>query len=578
MDLRVIKDAEALAEAVRRLEERPILACDLETTGLDPHRDQTLLIQIGDDRLQVAVDVREVEDLTPLKRVFQRPGLTVFHNAQFDLKFLKLLGLEVARPQDTMLLEILLAGGRKIGARTLKASCERRVGVSLDKAERTTFVGFEGTLTENQITYALDDVLATWHLFVAQAPEIERQGLGRVAQIEGAAVDAFAELELRGMNLDRAAWEAVLAEAQAAKEQARKALEQALKPVVGADLFGNVQVNYESEQELRDVFARLGYPDLPDLGKKTLSRLDHPVARGLLEWREHQKILSTYGEGFLSHLHPVTGRIHARFKQIGASTGRTACEAPNLQNIKSGDRFRAAFRAPPGRRIVTADYSACELRILAEVSGDPVFVRTFAEGGDLHAIVATKMFGKEVSKTEHPELRSRAKAISFGLVYGMGAGGLAAQLDCPVSEAETLLDQYFRTYPKIRTWLERTAEAGMKRGWAETLAGRRLYLEETDDPERKSQLSRIARNMPIQGTSADITKLAMARVVRAFRQEGLDAFLVNSVHDELVVEVAEGDAEAAAEVLRREMVAAGAAFLKKVPMEVDVHVGEHWSK
>ncbi len=574
----MIQDDAALREAVRRLEGRPVLACDLETTGLDPHRDKTLLIQIGDDRLRVAVDARQISDLSPLKAVLERPGITVFHNAQFDLKFLKKLGLEVSRPQDTMLLEMLIAGGRKIGPRTLKASAERRVGISLDKAERTTFVGFEGTLTESQIEYALDDVLATWHLFVAQAPEIERAGLSRVAQIEGAAVDAFAELEWRGINLDRVAWEAILAGAGAARDAARKDLEKALLPVVGGDLFGNVQVNYESETELRDVFARLGYEELPDLSKKTLSRVDHPVARGLLAWRAQQKILSAYGEGFLAHIHPVTGRIHPRFRQIGASTGRASCQDPNLQNIQHGDAFRAAFAAPAGRRMVTADYATCELRILAEMSGDPVFVKTFADGGDLHAIVASRLFGKPVSKTENPELRARTKAINFGLVYGMGAAGLAGQLEIPVPEAEKLLEQYFKTYPKIRAFLEETAEAGLGRGYAVTLAGRRLYLDGTDDPERRSSLSRVARNMPIQGTSADITKLAMARAARAFRREGLDAFLVNSVHDELVVEAAEGDAEAAAEVLRREMVAAGDAFLASVPTVVDVTVADHWAK
>ncbi|RMG17490.1 MAG: hypothetical protein D6729_08795 [Deltaproteobacteria bacterium] len=574
----LIEDERSLRSACERLAARPILACDLETTGLDPHRDTVLLIQLGDGRLQVAVDARKVTDLSPLRQVLERPGLTVFHNAQFDLKFLKGLGLEVRRPQDTMLLEILLAGGRRVGARTLKASCDRRVGVSLDKAERATFVGFEGTLTESQIAYAIDDVIATWHLFLAQVPEIERAGMREVARIEGAAVDAFAELEWRGIYLDRAAWEAVLAEAETARDAARKKLERALLPVVGGDLFGNVHVNYESEEALREVFERLGYPDLPNLTRATLSRLDHPVAAALLEYRKHQQVLSRYGEGFLSHIHPVTGRVHARFRQIGASTGRASCEAPNLQNIQSGDAFRRAFCAPPGRKIVTADYAGAELRIIAEMSGDPVFLETFERGGDLHAIVASQIFHTEVSKTVRPELRARAKAINFGLAYGMGAGGLAAETGLPRAEAERLLETYFRTYPRIRAFFEDLAQTGLERGYAVTLAGRRLYLEESDDPQRRAHLERVAKNMPIQGSSADIVKLAMARATRRMREEGLDAFIVNTVHDELVFEVSEGDAARAAEVLEAEMVAAGQAFLHRVPTVVDVHVGDHWAK
>lgn len=578
MGLRVVKDEEGLTEAIRRLRERPVLACDLETTGLDPHRDQTLLIQIGDDRMQVAFDVRALGDVSRLAEVLERPGLTVFHNAQFDLKFLKHLGLEVSRPQDTMLLEILLGGGRRVGARTLKATAARRVGLSLDKAERSTFVGFEGTLTESQIEYALDDVLATYHLFLQQARQIAKLGLARVARIEGAATDAYAELEWRGIHIDRDAWEVILKEAEAARDVARATLEKELLPVVGGDLFGNVHVNFESEQELRDVFTRLGHPDLPDLSKRTLRRLGHPVATALVDYREHQKVLSSYGEGFLAHIHPVTGRMHPRFRQIRASTGRSSCESPNLQNIKSTDRFRAAFRAPAGRRIITADYAGCELRILAQQSGDPVFLETFAAGGDLHSIVASTMFGTEVSKQVRPDLRARAKAINFGLVYGMGAAGLANQLEVELDEAEKLLNRYFQTYPKIRDYLEESSAQALKRGWCVTMAGRRLYLEGGDDPTRRAQLTRVAKNMPIQGTSADIIKLAMARTTRALRAAKLDAFLVNSIHDELVLEAAESDAEAAAKVLCQQMVAAGEAFLRDVPTVVDVHIDEHWAK
>ncbi len=574
----VIRDESGLKEVVGRLMDRPILACDLETTGLDPHRDTVLLVQLGDDRLQVAIDARALPDLSPLKDVLERDGLTVFHNAQFDLKFLKTLGLEVSRPQDTMILEILLAGGRKVGPRTLKACCERRVGLSLDKAERTSFMNYEGALTDAQIAYGLADVLATYHLFLQQGSKIQASGLSRVAQIEGAATDAFAELEYRGFNLDRDAWLELIEETRIGKKRALEKLRGAVASVVVPDLFGHVDVDFDSEPDVRDLFARLGHEYLPDLTRRSLSRLDHPFASALLEYRDHQQLLSAYGEGFLSHIHPVTGRLHPRFKQLGASTGRCACEAPNLQSIRSEARFRYAFRAPAGRLLVTADYSACELRILAELSSDPRFLKAFDDDSDLHSIVAASMFDKPVSKTVNEDLRERAKAISFGLCYGMGAGGLARQLDVSTEEAERLLTRYFETYPRVRAWLEESATASLAQGYCETLAGRRLYLDGAEDPERRPQLTRQAKNMPIQGTSADITKLAMARLTRALRREGLDAFLVNCVHDELVVECKESEAEAVATLVKKEMVAAGEVFLRKVPTVVDVQVASYWAK
>ena len=568
-----------LREAIATLRERPILACDLETTGLDPHQDEVLMIQLGDDRYQMAVDTRTLRELEPLREVLERPGLTVFHNAQFDLKFLSTLGLRVSQPQDTMLCEALIAGGRRLGPRTLKACADRRAGISLDKTERATFQGHQGALTESQIAYAVDDVIATWHLFVEQIADLDRDELDRVARIEGAAVEAFADLELRGMHLEPAAWEGVLAEAEAARDAAKRGLEQALLPIVGGDLFGNVSVNYDSEPEMLGVFERLGFPGLSDLGKGTLQGLGHPVADELLRYRTHQHTLKQYGDdGFTAHLHPKTGRLHPRVRQIGAGTGRVSVDSPNLQNVRRGDMFRRAFQAPAGRKLITADYNAAELRIIAALSRDPAFIETFEAGGDLHSEVATRLFKTPVTKESRPELRERAKAINFGLAYGMGAAGLGKALGVTVEEADELLQGYFKTYPKIRQFLTGLSERGLARGFARSAAGRRLYFEPTDEPARRAQQERVARNMPIQGTGADILKLAMARVTRAYHREGLDAFLVNSVHDELIVEASEGDAPAAAAALEREMNAAAASFLKEVPSVVDVSIDDYWAK
>jgi DNA polymerase I len=230
--------------------------------------------------------------------------------------------------------------------------------------------------------------------------------------------------------------------------------------------------------------------------------------------------------------------------------------------------------------MVTADYSGCELRILAEASGDPGFVQTFRQGGDLHSIVASEIFNVPVSKEVNSSLRERAKAINFGLAYGMGAGGLAQVTGINIDEAERLLNRYFRAYPGVKDYLESAAASALEQGFAQTLGGRRLFLQVSDAAEDSDQaaVARIAKNMPIQGTNADMLKLAMAEIRRRLLQEGVDGFLVNCVHDELLLESAEGDAWEVAELVREEMKRAGERYITKVPVEVDVMVGDAWQK
>jgi DNA polymerase-1 len=256
-----------------------------------------------------------------------------------------------------------------------------------------------------------------------------------------------------------------------------------------------------------------------------------------------------------------------------------ASRDPNLQNLPSDARFHHCIRAPAGRVLVTADYATCELRIVAELAQDPVFVRAFDAGEDLHSTVATTMFGVNVSKSENAELRQRAKAINFGLVYGMGAPALAASLGVSIAQGQELLDRYFKTFPRIRDYLEGSVERALKAGYAETLLSRRLHFDKDAlaADNARGELGRIMKNMPIQGTSADMTKLAMVRVhERLLELAPGRAGLVNTVHDELVVECDEADGAAVAEAVRHEMEEAHKTLLKRVPPLVEVHVARHW--
>jgi DNA polymerase-1 len=559
--------------------ERSLLALDLETEGLDPHHHRTVLLSLGDDREQVLVDARKL-DLAPLVPLLAGPIPKVTHHGAFDAAMLRKLGIHVDGLLDTMLIEQVLQNGRQEGRRSLSDLAEKYLGLPLDKRARTSFALGDAAFSQGQLEYARRDLLATFHVLLEQMPGLVSDQLEGTARLECRAAPAFADLRFDGVFLDGPAWQALIDEARRERDAVRQEVDRHLGQVAQTDLFGRVALNLEAEAELRPALERLTGQRLRDLGKQTLQGLEHPVIRPLLRYRELHKIVTTYGDSFLAAIHPRTGRIHADFLQIGAPTGRVACREPNLQNVPRGSRFRNCFRAPAGRRMVTADYSGCELRILAEASQDPAFLQTFQRGGDLHAIVASEIFGQSVTKQRHPELRERAKAINFGLAYGMGPAGLAAVTGLGQEEAERLLARYFRAYPRVREYLEDSARQALERGYAETLGGRRLYIAvgERLEGAELAALGRMAKNMPIQGTNADMLKLAMTGIRARLLEEGRDACMVNCVHDELLLEASEDDAWDVAELVREEMVRSGARYIQQVPVVVDVSVGEAWQK
>lgn len=587
-DVDVIRDPSEVARFIESMSDAPFIALDTETSGLDPHDDTLLLIQFGTATSQalVAADAVEAHHLAP---IFRPDRIVVMHNATFDLKMLwnrygDELGLAKARIADTQATEKLLRNGRKsdvvMQGFALKTLAERYAGMELDKSIRQGFYGLASVdeLSEAELYYAARDVEATWKVFAEQLPQVEKDKLVRVCALEGAASLGFAQMELTGIAIDTRAWEVQLEKARTGSADARKELDREFWEVADRDLFGGTTLNYDSDDEVLGALAKLGVA-LTTTRREVLLATGHPAAAKLAEYREHQKTVSTYGDAFLAHVHKKTGRLHPRFRSIGARTGRASCAEPNLQNIPSGSAFRECFSAPSGRKIITADYAGAELRIIAEASGDPVFLRTFLDGGDLHATVASRLFKKPVTKTENPELRARAKAINFGLAYGMGSQGLARQLGVDDREGERLLEAYFRAFPKIRGYLEASAREALRRGYAETMGGRRFWLLDMRREGREEHtIVRVAKNMPVQGTNADMTKLAMARIVVALDDAKLDGKLVNMVHDELVVEASEADAEAVRDVVVREMRSAGAEFVKRIEMEVDAKIDDAWAK
>ena len=572
---RLIKDKEELPGITETLKNAEAIGVDTETTGLNPRDGRMRLLQLATPGKAFVIDTFEVQDLSPLVGVLQDGPPKVFHNAKFDCQFLFAEhGIRVRPIFDTMLAAQLLDGGEQGASYALTAVAERYLDEELDKSAQLE--DWSGELGGRQIEYAARDaeVLLPLRERLAQALEDER--LTSVAKIEFGAVAALAEMELAGIKLDVERWRAL---AEAVRDRRDRAAEEldahfpepdGMLPLEGL----GPRLNLNSPQQITDAFRSLGV-ELPDTKVWTLLKVEHPAAKDLLRYRELQKKLGTYLETYENYIHPKTGRIHANFLQCRVPTGRLACTNPNVQQIPHEDEFRSCFVAEQNNVLVIADYSQIELRILAEVSDDPEFVRAFREGDDLHRVTAATMYGVKTGEVSKDQ-RSAAKRINFGLMYGRGAKSLSAQLGTDEARGRQLIDEYFTNYPKVQRFLQSTANKASRDRTLRTLAGRVRKFGRNSGVDDKGAMRREAMNYPIQGSSADIAKLALAYIRREL--DGLDASLINSIHDEFVVECAGGLAEEVSGRMRRAMVQAGEKLLKKVPVEVEVVVSREWRK
>jgi DNA polymerase-1 len=323
-----------------------------------------------------------------------------------------------------------------------------------------------------------------------------------------------------------------------------------------------------------DILAALGargHP-LPSLSERNIRTLPRPLGEDLARFTALRRLQLTLGERFAQHI-GADGRIHSHFVQIGARSGRMACTRPNLQAISADPGRRRCFAAPPGHVLVMGDYAACELRILADMSQDPALTSAIARGTDLHAAIAQTMFNTEVSRSVRPELRQMAKTIAFGLIYGMGSQALGAALNRAPQDAAALMDRFFATFPKVRDFLTTTSAEAVHRGEARTLSGRRLLLP--GQHYDKSTLLRMARNLPIQGTSADLIKVALAGVQRALANVP-GGTLAHCIHDEIIVLCPQTRQQDTCRLLQAAMVGAGAGLLRHVPLVAQIRAQADW--
>ena len=409
--------------------------------------------------------------------------------------------------------------------------------------------------------------------------DIEAHHLVRLLdEIEIPLIPVLVDMETTGILVDRA----LLGEMSRGFTKELTALELDIYRAAGGEF------NINSTPQLRTVlFERLKLPvqKRTKTGASTdvevleqLAALGHEVPRLLIEYRELTKLQSTYVDALPGYIRPDTGRVHTSFNQTGAATGRLSSSDPNLQNIpvrtRRGGEIRRAFVAPPGHLLLIADYSQVELRLLAHFSNDPAFVDAFQRGGDIHRQTAAVIFGVPEANVTG-EMRSRAKTINFATIYGQGALALSRQLGITLDEAKAFIKHYFERFAGVRAWLDKTVEAARQRGFVETLFGRRRYIPELRDRNFSIRAfgERTATNSPLQGSAADLIKIAMIRIHAALSEAGLGAKMLLQVHDELVFEIPEAEWSVAGALVKREM--EGVANLR-VPLVVSIGAGKNW--
>jgi DNA polymerase-1 len=554
---------------------------DTETTGLDPLRSRVRLLQIATPEHSFVIDLFQV-------RALEHPGLRawlsspnavkIFHNAKFDLKMLlHHFGVEVRGVFDTLLASQLIGGGRIEGGHGLAAVTDRHLGEIIDKSMQTS--DWSGTLSLAQQEYAAKDAALLLPLGEKLSAMLDQLNLTGVAKLEFECVLPVAAMELAGMAIDQSCWRVLVDDLERAHDVLSADLRLELAAgVPQLNLFGEPpNINLDSPAQVMDALGLMGIKvEGTRNWQLQAAAKEHPAIAKLLEYRSVQKLLSSYGPSLFEHIHPVTGRLHADFRQMGATGGRMSCSDPNLQQVPNTPEYRKCFSAPAGRSLVIADYSQIELRILADWSQDTALVKALLSGEDLHCVTASQMFGiplEQVSKSQ----RAAAKQLNYGIMYGLGAPGLAARIDCPPEEAEGLLRKYFAAYSGVAAFLREAADRAVRDRECRTRSGRLIYF--TYDANDRSQVAaaqRLGKNAPIQGSSADIIKRALVLLYDSLKP--FDARIVNCIHDEIVVEVAEADAASCAGVVEREMVAAAREFIRSVPVTVDVVVGDAWLK
>ncbi|MGO2008678.1 DNA polymerase I [Vreelandella alkaliphila] len=582
-----------------RLKKVECFCFDLETTslnymdadivgvGLALEAGEAAYIPLAHDYLDAPAQLDRQQVLQALKPLLEDPEKTkVGQNLKYDISVLANYDIRVVGPlADTMLASYVLnstATRHDMDSLALKYLGEKTISFEEIAGKGAKQLTFNQIALEQAVPYACEDVDITLRLQEILRPQVEREG--RLA-------DVLDHLELPLINvLSRIERNGVALDAERLHEQSQQ-LERRIRELESEafELAGR-EFNLGSPKQLGQIlFEEQKIPVIkktpkgaPSTAEAVLEELalDYPLPKVIMQHRGLAKLKSTYTDKLPRLLNKTTGRVHTSYHQAVTATGRLSSSDPNLQNIpirtEEGRKIRQAFVARPGYRIVAADYSQIELRIMAHLSEDKGLLEAFAEGRDIHTATAAEVFGTALEKVSADQRRS-AKAINFGLIYGMSAWGLSRQLHIDRNQAQTYIDRYFDRYPGVARYMDRIRTQAAEDGFVETVLGRRLYLPEihSQNRNRRQGAERTAINAPMQGTAADIIKQAMIDVDAWLAEGEFDALMVMQVHDELVFEVAEGQVEAFIEQVQARMQAAATL---SVPLIVEAESGANWDE
>jgi len=573
-------------EAINNINEIDLLAVDTEGNSLDPFTNELFLIQIGDEHIVYVFNYDWFKRLSAEAFWKDQSKLFILHNVKYDYKVLKhSLGIELANVFDTMLAERILTCGLA-RHNSLKELVAKYLEFDMDKEIRNEFItmklaSFTELITKELIEYAARDVQLLPIIYRMQKLRLSNQDLTKVANLEFQVSKIVGDIELAGMYINIAEWKKIIKNNISHKAEIEKQIYQLINTSnENESLFGDNHPNLNSTKILISVFDKLRI-NITSTKEEDLLQIDHPLAKLLLEYRGYEKQLSSFGESFLDLVRKETHRIHPTFQQIGADTGRFSCNNPNIQQIPATEEYRKCFIAPKGRKIISCDYSQQELRILASLSKDPKFIKFYEDGVDLHSATASLMFNIPIEEVEKDTHRKIAKTINFGLAYGQGAKKLGHTIGMEEEEAKNMINKYFAQFSYIQQWLEGAAKEAQSIGYSKTLMRRKRYYNIPDQSsseynETMAAIGRRGKNSPIQGSGADMIKLAMVKIDKKFKEQDIDAFITSIVHDEIVAEASDKDAELAGEIIKECMVEAGKELAPNVPIVAEVGIGDYW--
>ena len=605
-----VRDLKRLDVWIAKAKEARLVAIDTETSSLDPMSGDLVGVSLAtapneacyipiahtgeghglfnEGLLRDQVPIRDAIDR--LKPLLQDPSvLKVGQNLKFDWLLLARHGIDITSYDDTMLISYALDAGRsdhgmnELAKQHLNHTCIAYEDVA---GKGRTHIGFARVPIDKATEYAAEDADVTLRLWRVLKPRLTAERMNAVYEtLERPLVRVLAQMERRGISIDRA----ILSRLSSEFAQGIARLEEEIKELAGASF------NPGSAKQLGDIL--FGKMQLPG-GTKTstgawstkanvleeLAEEGHELPQKILEWRQLTKLRSTYTDALPQFVNAETHRVHTSYALAATPTGRLSSSDPNLQNIpirtEEGRKIRRAFVAEKGMKLVSADYSQIELRLLAEIADIPVLKKAFRDGLDIHAMTASEMFGVPI-KNMPGEVRRRAKAINFGIIYGISAFGLANQLSIPREEAGAYIKKYFERFPGIRDYMEETKDFCRKHGYVTTLFGRKVHYPEikSSNPSVRGFMERASINARLQGTAADIIRRAMIRMEDALAKAKLDGRMLLQVHDELVFEVPEAEVADTLPLVTRVMTDAPLpAVSLTVPLHVDAKAADNWEE